>query len=237
MAARLGILGTEGLPRYHGRKPVEFHKLFPPLIVLSSFVLGAYLYPQMPQRVASHWNEVGEVNGYMSRFWGIFLMPTISVVMYLVFLLIPKLDPKRENIEKFRRTFDEFITVIFVFLFYLYILTLIWNLGLRFDMIVYLVPAFSFLLYFCGVLMGQAEPNWSIGIRTPWTLSSEEVWRKTHTLGKVLFKATAAVSLLGLLFSKIAIWFLLIPLLASTLGLLIYSYVAYEKEQSSAGAK
>lgn len=213
------------------------YKLFPPLIVLSSFVLGAYLYPQMPQRVASHWNEVGEVNGYMSRFWGIFLMPTISAVMYLVFLLIPKLDPKRENIEKFRETFDEFITVIFVFLFYLHILTLVWNLGLRFDMILCLVPAFSFLLYFAGVLLGRTEPNWSIGIRTPWTLSSESVWKKTHILGKVLFKATAAVSLFGLLFPKIAIWFLLIPLLASTLGLLIYSYAAYEKEQPSSRAK
>ncbi len=75
------------------------------LIILLSFAVGAYFYPQMPDRVVSHWNAGGEADGYMSRFWGLFLMPIISAVMVMLFLIIPKIDPLKENVKKFRKYF------------------------------------------------------------------------------------------------------------------------------------
>jgi uncharacterized membrane protein len=166
----------------------------------------------------------------MPKFWGTFLIPIIALVLWIVFLVIPRIDPKRENIEKFRKYFDGFIAALFVFLLYLYVLTLYWNTGYRFNMVIFLMPAFAVLFYMVGILVSHAEMNWTIGIRTPWTLSSETVWKKTHVLTGKLFRASGIITLTGVLFPDFAIWFLLIPVLASAVVSTVYSYLAYRKE-------
>lgn len=199
--------------------------------VLISVIIGFIVYPLLPEKVASHWNSAGEVNGYMSRFWGAFLMPIISAVMYFIFLIVPRVDPKRENIEKFRRDFDNFIILLFLFMLYIYGLTLWWNMGGRFEMVRYLMPAMAVLFYCIGIMVGRAKMNFSIGIRTPWTLSSEEVWRKTHLLGGKLFKACGVLVLIGAIFPYYAVWFVLVPSIAAAAWSMIYSYTEFRKEQ------
>jgi uncharacterized membrane protein len=149
-------------------------------IIILSFLAGVYFYPQMPEVVASHWNAQGEVDGYMPKSWGLFLMPLLLVGLFLLFLLIPKIDPLKENIKKFRRYFDGFTALLILFLFYVYLLTIFWNIGSRFNMGQLMIPALGILFYYCGILVENAKRNWFIGIRTPWTLSSETVWDKTH---------------------------------------------------------
>lgn len=201
-------------------------------IIVLSFALAAYFYPQMPERIASHWNAAGQADGYMNKLWGLFLLPVISVFVYGLLLLIPTLDPKKENIAKFRGYFDRFLAVMVLFFFYLYVLTLLWNLGyVSFSMTALLAPAFGVLFYYCGVLMENAKMNWFIGIRTPWTLSSENVWDKTHRRGGVLFKAAGALSLAGFLFPDYAIAIMVGPMLLVSLYLVLYSYLEYRKEK------
>jgi len=199
------------------------------LIILISFAIGIYFYPQMPEKLASHWNAQGEVDGYMSKFWGLFLMPIISLGMFLLFLLIPKIDPLKANIEKFRKYFDYFMIIFFVFLFYLYLLTIGWNLGLRFNMIQFLSPAFGALFFYCGIMIKNAKRNWFIGIRTPWTLSNEEVWNKTHKVGGSLFKIAGVIALGGLILPNLALFLVLFPVLFFTLYITVYSYFEYKK--------
>nr|MCK4930306.1 DUF1648 domain-containing protein [Nanoarchaeota archaeon] len=123
------------------------------IIILLSFVISVWVYPQMPEKVASHWNAQGQVDGYMSRFWGLFLMPIISVGLFLLFLIIPKIDPLKANIEKFRKYFDWFIVLIFVFLFYIFMLTVLWNVGVRYNMSVAIIPALGLLFFYIGILL------------------------------------------------------------------------------------
>lgn len=200
------------------------------LIILISFIVGIYLYSQMPEKMASHWNIRGEVDGYISKFWGLFLMPFISLGLFLLFILIPRIDPLKANIEKFRRYFDTFIILIILFLFYLYLLTIFWNLGIRFSMSQFLAPAFGMLLYYCGVLTENAKRNWFIGIRTPWTLSSDKVWDKTHKIGGKLFKIAGIIAVLGVFFPNYTFFFVLIPVILVTVYTIIYSYFEYQKE-------
>ncbi|MDD4831104.1 MAG: DUF1648 domain-containing protein [Candidatus Pacebacteria bacterium] len=200
------------------------------LIIFLSFAIGFFAYPQMPDTVASHWDEKGQVNGYMSKFWGIFLMPIISLAMFFLFLLFPKIDPMKSNIEKFRNYYDSFIVSIFLFLFYLFLLTLAWNLGYRFNMVNLLIPAFSALFYWCGILIENTKRNWFIGIKTPWTISSDVVWEKTHKLGGKLFKVSALIALAGLFFGSLAFWFTILPVVIFSTYLLFYSYFAYQEE-------
>lgn len=201
------------------------------IIILLSFVISVWVYPQMPEKVASHWNAQGQVDGYMSRFWGLFLIPIMSVGLFLLFLIIPKIDPLKANIEKFRKYFDWFIVLIFVFLFYIFMLTVLWNVGVRYNMNVAIIPAIGLLFVFIGVLLQKAKRNWFIGIRTPWTLSSDRVWDKTHKIGSKLFMIAGVIAIIGVLFPRYTIWLIIVPVILVAIYTMVYSYFEYKKEK------
>ena len=200
------------------------------VFLLAGFAVGAYFYPQLPDVVASHWNAAGEADGYMPRAWGLFLLPAISVALYALLRLLPRLDPLRANVAAFRRHYDAFIVVFIAFMLYLHLLTIAWNIGLRFNMIQWLCPAFGALFYGAGVLVGHAKRNWFIGIRTPWTLSSDAVWDKTHRLGGRLFRAAGALALVSVVLPGYAIWFVMAPVIVAALWAAVYSYVEYRRQ-------
>lgn len=199
-------------------------------LMLASFLLGAYLYPIMPERMASHWDASGSVNGYMPKLLGLFFMPVISAILFLAFLVIPRVDPLKENIAKFRAYYDLFILLLFGFLFYLYLLTIFWNLGYRFNIIQLMAPAIGLLIFYAGVLTENAKQNLFIGVRTPWTLSSETVWNKTNRLAGKLFKSAGILAMLGAVFPEHAIWFIIVPVILAGVYPLIYSCQEYQRE-------
>jgi uncharacterized membrane protein len=86
------------------------------------------------------------------------------------------------------------------------------------------------LFYYLGILSENVTRNWFIGIRTPWTMSNEKVWDKTHKLGGKLFKIIGLTSLLGVFFQNYAILFTLIPTILITIYTVVYSYFQYKKE-------
>lgn len=198
-------------------------------VIILSFLSAFYLYPKLPDRVASHWNSQGQVDDYLPKIWGVFLMPAITLAIFLLFLLIPRIDPLKKNIAKFRNYFNWLIILIVVFLLYVYSLTVFWNLGYRFNMTLLMTPAVGLLFFYIGVILKHAERNWFIGIRTPWTLSSDVVWKKTHQLGAKLFKVAGIIAILGIFFAENALWFAIIPAIASSLFLLVYSYFEHKK--------
>jgi len=198
-------------------------------MILISLIIGISFYPQMPEKMAFHWNLEGHVDRYVSKFWGLFFEPFISIGLFLLFLVIPKIDPLRQNIEKFRKYYDGFVVLVIAFLFYLYLLTIFWNIDIRFSMIQFLAPAFGILFYGCGILTENAKRNWFIGIRTPWTLSSEKVWEKTHRIGGKLFKVAGVVALFGVFFQSYALFFILIPVILVAAYTVVYSYLEYQK--------
>ena len=201
------------------------------VIIFTSFIIGLLVYPSMPVKMASHWNSAGQVGGYMSKLWGVFLMPILALGMFVVFLIIPHIDPLKKNIKKFKKYYDNFILFMIVFLFYINILSLFWNSGSRFDMGKAIIPAIAILFYFIGILVENVEPNWFIGIRTPWTLSSKKVWKKTHEKGATMFKGCAVISFIGVVAGTYAMWFVLVPVIATAVYLFVYSYLEYKKEK------
>ena len=199
-------------------------------VTLLSFVIGIYLYPQMPERMASHWNARGQVDGYIPKFWGLFLIPLTSVGLLLLFIIIPKIDPLKHNIEKFRKYYDIFVLLLIIFLLYIHFLTILWNMGVRFNMAQLLAPAFGILFYYCGILIENARRNWFIGIRTPWTLSSEKVWKKTHKVGGKLFKISGIIAFVGIFLQDYVLFLILVPVISTTIYTIVYSYFEYQKE-------
>lgn len=205
------------------------------LIMISAAVLlSLMVYPQLPEQVASHWNASDQVDGTMPRFWGAFLMPILALAMLGLFLIIPAIDPLKANIAQFRRTFNVLIVLLMAFLLYLHGLTIAWNLGYQgFHMSTAMLPAMGLLFIFIGAMLRVAKRNYFVGIRTPWTLSSDRVWDKTHRLGAVLFVVAGILAGLGaFLPGQVAYWLVLGPVLLSTLVVLVYSYLLWREEQT-----
>ena len=202
------------------------------MMIAAATLAGLLLWNRLPDLMASHWNVNDQVDGYMPKFWGVFLLPLITLGMFVLFLVVPSRDPMKANIAQFREAFNLFIVLLVGFMIYLYGLTLAWSLGYdTFRMSSAMLPAVGLLFIFVGFLMRQAKRNFFIGIRTPWTLSSDAVWNETHRVGAILFVISGTLAFLGGFFGgTTAFWLLFAPLLGSTLFLLVYSYILYQKE-------
>ena len=202
------------------------------LMIIGATIAGLLLWNRLPEQMASHWNINDQVDGYMPRFWGVFMVPLIALGMFLLFLLIPSIDPLKANIAQFREAFNLFIVLMVAFMLYIYGLTLAWSLGYTgFRMSTSMLPAIGLLFIFIGFMLRQAKRNFFIGIRTPWTLSSDQVWDKTHQIGSILFMLAGALAVVGSFFGgTTAFWMLMVPIFGSTIFLVIYSYVLYKQE-------
>jgi uncharacterized membrane protein len=201
------------------------------ILIFISFAIATYLYPTMPERMASHWGFSGEANGYSSKFFVLFGLPILSVILLALLVWIPKLEPLKENVQKFEKYYDGFIVVFMSFFFYVYLLTVFWNLNMRFDMGMMLSPAFSLLFYYLGILIENSKRNWFIGIRTPWTMDNDIVWDKTHKRGGLLFKIVGGIALFGVIIPKYAIFFILVPVLIVSFYIVVYSYVEFKRQK------
>jgi len=198
-------------------------------LVLAVWGAGVYMYDRLPLRVASHWNMYGQVDGYSSRFWGAYGLPIGMSVLAVVLLVLPRIDPKRKNIVLFRREFDQLVLVIMGFLAYVYGLMMGWNGGIQLDLVRWLIPGLSVVMYMSGKLMARAKPNWTAGIRTPWTLADDGVWEKTHQVGSRWAKAGAIVILAGWVVPAIAWWVVVGLAVGGSIALMGYSYWEYRK--------
>ena len=199
-------------------------------LIFLSFIISIYFYPLVPEQMATHWDSQGEVNGYMSKFWGLFFMPLVITGLAIMFLVIPRIDPKKENIAKFRKYYDRFIILLILFLIAVHLQVLLWNIGIRISPNAVFPVGIGLLFYYIGILMENAERNWFIGIRTPWTLSSDSVWRKTNRLGGKLFRIAGISAIFGVFFPELAFFFIIVPALFVAGFTVVYSYIEYQKE-------
>ncbi|WP_435362122.1 SdpI family protein [Haloarchaeobius sp. DFWS5] len=207
--------------------------------VLLSGLVSLFAAPDLPEQIVSHWNAAGEPDGTMSKTAGLLLIPALSGVLVLLFALIPRIDPLGENIQSFRAHYDWFVVVFAAYMFLVHAGIVAFNLGYEFDFTALIVAGVAGMFYYVGILLEEAERNWFVGIRTPWTLSNDEVWRKTHDLGAKLFKASAVLGIVGLAFGEYAIFFVVVPALVTAAVTMVYSYVLYQRldgDVASAGA-
>ena len=201
------------------------------LVLVLTAVLTLIMYPVMPDLVASHWNSAGDVNGTMPKFWGLLLIPLLMYGFCALLAVLPRIDPLRDNYRKFQDYYDGFILVFAAFFFFIQLQVILWGLGIHVSPNVTMPVMIGVLFIYVGFLLEHAEPNWFVGIRTPWTLSSDSVWRKTHTVGAKLFKLAGLVGMAGILAGTYAWLFILIPAIAVAVYTVVYSYNEYRKER------
>lgn len=203
--------------------------LLPALLILAGIILS----PHAPETMATHWDIFGQPNGFMPKTFGLFFMPAFTILLSLVLYAIPKLDPLKENIASFRTTYDSFILLFVVFFSYVHILATAWNFGYAINLTQWMLPPLGGLFWYTGALLEATKRNYFIGIRTPWTLSSDAVWDKTHVLGGKLFKVSGILTALSACIPTWGFFILLGTILGSTIATTVYSYIMFKKETTA----
>jgi len=210
-------------------------------LVLVAAIASVLAAPELPDQLVTNWDAAGEPNGTMSTTTGLWLIPGLAAGLLVLFALLPRIDPLRENIATFRAYYDWFVVVFIAYMTLVHAGILAFNLGYEFDFTLVILAGTVPLFYYVGVVLEQAKRNWFIGIRTPWTLSDDEVWDRTNALGATLFKLTALVTLVGLAVGyasgqgEYALYAMVVPMLLTAFGTVAYSYYLY-RELDEAGA-
>jgi uncharacterized membrane protein len=190
---------------------------------------AAWRWPQSPDRMPVHWGIDGQPDRWGGRFEGLLLLPGLSLGLYLLFLLLPRLDPRGDSYARFGPAFWWIRTSILYFLGIVYLATQASQLGIDLPLDRVLSIASGLLMVLMGNFMGKLRPNWFVGIRTPWTLSSTLSWNRTHRLGGWAFIGLGAVILLAGLYSPAwAVGALVVGALGVSVGLAIYSYQVWK---------
>lgn len=198
------------------------------LLVALTAVVSALAYPEMPARMATHWNAAGEVDGTMSRTLALALMPAIAAITLGFFLVLPAIDP-RDGYGEFRTAYDAVALATVAFVGYAHLMVVAVNAGYQFSIIQALAPAIGGIYVVAGYVTARATQNWFVGARTPWTLEDEEVWNRTNAaVAKVLY-ASGVLAALGALVPEYALLLIVAPAVFLAVFTFGYSYWLYQR--------
>jgi uncharacterized membrane protein len=207
-------------------------ELFSALVLLVCWVASFYFYRHFPERVITHWGVDGQANGWSGRGFAAFFFPGLLTGMYLLFLALPMLDPKRERYEEFPRAYNIFRHSILVVMAVIYFIASLVNVGMKADVGMIIPAIIGVLFVVIGNYMSKLKMNWFMGIRTPWSLSSEAVWAKTHRFGgKAFIFGGLLIAASGLAPISARLPLFISAVIILSLGTILYSYLAYREEK------
>lgn len=176
--------GVTGAARDDG----AFWSTWYPVVAIAATLIASMLaYPHLPPRIAIHWGLHGEPNGWAGRTVGAFLLPDLALALWVFMRWLPRTDPRRANYEAFRGAYTAVVNGAVTLLLVLHLASLAIALGWPLPMTIVVQVMVGSLLVLTGSVLPKARPNWYFGIRTPWTLSSDRVWERTHRLGGPCF--------------------------------------------------
>lgn len=192
--------------------------------LIVAVIISIVTFDSMPNEVATHWGVNGEPDGYASKWVGAFIAPALMVAFLLVKIWLPKIDPKKENYEQFKKSYSITMDIVFAFFLVLHIATTLYNIGydVKIEFVVCLSTGVMFIVL--GNYMPKFKHNYFVGIRIPWTLNSEEVWKKTHRFGGKVFVAIGLIMAIGVFLPINSFITILAPLV---IGIIIITYMAY----------
>lgn len=210
------------------KKKINIYSLILIVLVLTMTII---FYDKLPEEIPIHWNLKGEVDNYVSKPFGAFLSPLLMVAIWLGMKFLPNIDPRRHNYKKFESSYEIAIGVLVTFAFVLQMAIILSSLGydISMDRIIMVMAGVMFVVI--GNYLPKAKSNFFYGIKTPWTLSSEISWKKTHRLGGRLFVVSGlAIILSSLLFNETVRVVVMILTLLAVVIVPIWASYFYAKE-------
>jgi uncharacterized membrane protein len=202
------------------------------VIAALAVAVSIWAYSQLPPTVATHWNVRGAPDGFSSRAVAVSIMPLVILGLTGLFNVLPRLDPRRENYTKFIATYWLIANAVILFILMGHGMIVATGLGYPVKVDRFMPIGVGLLFIVLGNYLTRVEPNWFVGIRTPWTLSSDAVWRKTHRTGGWLmvlggFAIAASVFLPQGAFLPL----LIAAVLMMAVIPIVQSYILWKREQ------
>ncbi|MEQ9266514.1 MAG: SdpI family protein [Balneolaceae bacterium] len=203
------------------------------VILIVPFFVSAYFWDELPDEVPTHFNIRGEADDWGPKWMVAYLIPMIGLGTYLMILLVPAIDPKKK-IESAQKPVAAIRMFTSVFMVGIYAFVMAASLGTTINFSNYIIIGVGMLILIVGNYMNSIKPNYFIGIRTPWTLENEEVWKRTHRLSSKIWIVGGLLLMLSPLVPEmIRLDYLIYIIVGILAGIpLVYSYVIYKKLES-----
>ncbi|MBQ4867791.1 MULTISPECIES: SdpI family protein [Priestia] len=207
--------------------------LFPLGITLLTLVAWLIALPHLPATMPIHWGANGEADGFATKINAMILTVGIMVLIYFIIAFVPRIDPRKENYKYFSKTYNIVLNAVLLLFFFVNMSTILQGLGYNVPMS-YIAPIMAGLVFIIiGNYLQRVRSNYFMGIRTPWTLSNETVWKKTHRLsGKLFFIGGLLILISAFLpdgYKSVIMWGSIVLCVAIPY---LYSYLAYKKEMN-----
>lgn len=207
--------------------------VFPLSITLLTLVAWIIALPHLPATMPIHWGANGEADGFATKINAMILTVGIMVLIYFIIAFVPRIDPRKENYKYFSKTYNILLNAVLLLFFFVNMSTILQGLGYNVPMS-YIAPIMAGLVFIIiGNYLQRVRSNYFMGIRTPWTLSNETVWKKTHRLsGKLFFIGGLLILISAFLpdgYKSVIMWGSIVLCVAIPY---LYSYVAYKKEMN-----
>ena len=195
------------------------------IIILLPMVAGLVLWNRLPDEVPFHWNAAGEVDGWASKAVAVFVPSAAMLALQWLCMLVTSTDPKKQNHpEKVKVLVLWLIPIITVFISALMYVSAL-GVSVRVETLMPILLGLVFVAI--GNYMPKCKQNYTIGIKIPWTLASEENWNRTHRLAGWVWVGGGVVMLLSGFLG--IFWLTLVPAIIMVAVPLIYSYILHKK--------
>lgn len=204
------------------------------ITIILMLTASVFTWQKLPAdvRIPVHWNITGQPDRYSGKFMGLMLMPIVTIVMVIVMLVAPVVEPRQKNIQSSRKAYNMILSAIVLMMAFLHFIILIAALGEPINVMKGVCLGIGLVFILIGNYSGKIRSNFMLGVKTPWTLSSELSWYKIHRLaGRLFILLGAIVGLSGLTLPGLAVF---IILLVGVVGLVatitIYSYLIWKRD-------
>lgn len=192
--------------------------------------LGSFVwYPKLPQMIPMHWNVLGEIDNYWPKQSGVLFLPVLTLIMYVSFLFIPKLDPKKEKYHLFSKEWEIIQTAIVGFMAYIQFVIIYLSLNPLVSILPLMFIGLGTLFILIGNYMSKIRQNYFIGVKTPWTLASEDNWNKTHRFASWTFVMAGIITLAEAYFLWFSPVIIFSCIMLASFSPIIYSFLLYKK--------
>ncbi|MCY7410583.1 MAG: SdpI family protein [Chitinophagales bacterium] len=199
--------------------------------LIAPLIYSAFMWSQLPDIVPSHWNINGEIDDYSGKELPLLLLPCMNLILYFILFFIPRIDPRKKNYELFNSSYQNIRLIVHIFFIGVHVFVMHATKTHEMAGLNFFIAGVGLFFAMLGNYMRTMRSNFFVGIRTPWTLSNEEVWKQTHALGgRVWFYGGLILAVISLFVPDVTATFILIGgIIILAFIPIIYSYLKYKE--------
>jgi len=204
------------------------------LLIIFNIAFGLYIFNMLPDQIPTHWDMHGNPDQYSGKAFGSFFIPGLLAFIYLLMTFLPLADPKKDRYKDFSKAYTVIRLILVIYLTAIYWASSAYALGVNINIADFSTISIGVLFLIIGNFMPKLKPTWFVGIRTPWTLSDETVWYKTHRLGGKMFLLGGLIILALTLFPTSIRWIVFMAVVfAVVIVTFVYSWWIWRKQDKT----